>query len=190
MKILTSTILVTAALALAGCSSGGGAPDPVSQAPAPPPPPVAANTAPVISGLSKNESVAQDASTELLAFTVTDAETASSALTVTAESSNLELISSDGIQLSGNGDSRVILLTPSEGAAGVSTVTITATDAAGLASKQALDVNVTSEERLFKDLVAAAFTKGVDAEGEQIAGYKLVDNAEDDEASFDNLLVD
>lgn len=174
------------ALALAACGGGGGG----SSNQAPPggnTPPPAANTAPTISSLSPDESLAQDSSSEPIAFSVGDAESSGAGVTVTAESSNPELISAEGILVAGNDDSRSLMLTPTEGAAGAATITITATDSAGLSTRQALDVSVTSEQRSFREMVGTAFGQSADAQGESIVGYSWVDNPVDDPTAFDHL---
>lgn len=183
---LSNLALAAFALSLTACGGGGGG----SSASGPPvaaPPPPAVNTAPTIADLAASQSVAQDSSSDLIAFNVSDAETPASALNVTVESSDPQLIAPEAILLSGNDTSRALLLTPADGMAGTSTVTITATDAQGLSTQQSVDVTVTSEQRSFKEMVGTAYAKGDDVEGEQITGYSWVDNPEDDDTAFDHL---
>lgn len=165
------------ALTVAACGGGGGSSDSAV-------PPAAANKAPTVSSV-QGQSVAQDASSDVIAFSVSDPE--ATAVAVTAESSNPEVISADGIQLQGNDEARALVLTPMEGAAGTSTVTLTATDAAGASTQQSFDVTVTSEQRSFREMVGTAIAHEAEAEGEQIVGYSWVDNPEDDETAFDHL---
>ncbi|MGH8178388.1 MAG: Ig-like domain-containing protein [Steroidobacter sp.] len=185
---LSNVALAAVALTLTACGGGGGSSGSGPPAAAPPPP--AVNTAPTIANLSASQTVAQDASSEPTAFSVNDVESGASAVMVTAESSNPELISAHGVQLSGNDASRSLLLTPMEGVAGTSTVTITATDSAGLSTQQVVDVTVTSEQRSFREMVGTAYAKDDDVEGEQITGYSWVDNPEEDDTAFDHLFTE
>ena len=164
-------------LALAACG-GGGSSDPAVT------PPAAANAPPTISTV-QSKSVAQDASSDVVAFSVSDPE--ATAVSVTVESSNPEVISADGVQLQGNDASRGFVLTPMEGAAGTSTVTLIATDAQGLSTRQPFEVTVTSEQRSFREMVGTAHAQEAESEGEETAGYSWVDNPEDDETAFDHL---
>jgi len=88
---------------------------------------VAANTAPTISAFS-NQSVPQNTMPADQVFTIGDAETASTALTVTATSSNLTLLQSAAISLSGTGATRSIQLLPTPYQSGSTQVTVTVSD--------------------------------------------------------------
>ena len=176
LRTLSPAVLT---LALAACGGGGGSSDPTVTEP-----PAAANAPPTISTV-QSQSVAQDASSDVIAFSVSDAE--ASAVSVTVESSDPELISADGVQLQGNDASRGLVLIPIDGASGTSTVTLIATDAAGLSTRQSFEVAVTSEQRSFREMVGAAHAQEAESEGEEIAGYSWVDNPEDDETAFDHL---
>lgn len=186
----TSLPLAGFALALAACGGGGGGGSSNEPPPGGNAPPPVTNTAPTISSLPPEESFAQDASSEPIAFSVNDAESTAAGVTVTAESSNPELISTDGIQVAGNDDSRSLMLMPAAGAAGTATITITATDTAGLSTQQSLDVTVNSEQRSFREMVGTAFDQPLDAAGEEIAGYSWVDNPVDDPTAFDHLFAE
>ncbi len=63
-----------------------------------------------------------------IAFTIGDLETAASALTVTAVSSNLTVVPQVGIALGGTDENRTITITPATDETGASTVTITVSD--------------------------------------------------------------
>lgn len=174
---------VAFAMGIAGC--GGGSSN--DQSTAVPPP--TANAAPTISGLSATQTVAQDAISEPIVFSVSDAESAASAVDVSAESSNLELLPVEGMELSGNDTSRTLVLVPAAGVSGAATIMLTATDAAGMSTRQSFNVDVTSQQRSFKEMVGTAFSKGAETDGEQIVGSAWVDNPEDDEAAFDQLFA-
>ena len=95
--------------------------------PAPP------NTAPVLSSVM-NLTIPRDTMTDPIPVTVSDAETAATALTVTATSSNMALVPDTAITLGGSGMARTVKLTPAPGQTGTTTVTLTVTD--GMLSAQ------------------------------------------------------
>jgi Bacterial Ig domain len=63
-----------------------------------------------------------------LAFTVGDAETAASALTLGASSSNPTLVPTSGIAFGGSGANRTVTVTPAAGRTGTATITVTVSD--------------------------------------------------------------
>jgi hypothetical protein len=188
MKYLSHILMAAVASTLTACGGGGGGggspPSGVT-----PPPPVAVNTAPTMSEMTK-VSIAQNAVSEPTAFTVGDAESAASALTLTVESSNSELLPSDAITLAGNDESRTLVLAPTDGIAGTATVTLILSDAEGASTRQSFDVDVTSEQRSFPEMVTSAIGNEEDAEGEQIVGFNWVDDPEEDDAAFDQLFIE
>ena len=179
-SLRTGICLAAAAFVLVGCGGGG------SNSPADAPP-SAANTAPRISSLPAAQSMAQDSSSELVAFDVADTESDPGTVSVAVTSSNPELLPPEAVQTLGNGSSRSLLLTPMDGVEGSSTITITATDSAGLSSQQSMEVAVTSMERSFKEMVETAFAKDSEGEPEETVGFSWTDNPEEDETAFDNL---
>jgi hypothetical protein len=185
MKYSSLLLATTVAVTLAACGGGGGGSESGMPA-APTPPAAAANSPPTISSVA-SQSIAQDAVSDPIAYEVSDSQLAT--VTMTADSSNPELIATDAISLTGNGGSRALMLTPTAGESGTAKVTLTATDAQGASSQQSFDVTVTSEQRSFREMVGAAYGKETETEGEQIVGYSWVDTAEDDEAAFDNLFT-
>lgn len=111
---------------------------------------IAANTAPNISRLSSLYTPINTA-TRALNFTISDAETAASALIVTAASSDQALIHNKNITISGSGTNRTISVTPSGGVTGTSTITVTVADAEGLTDQSEMDVTVVSAMRNYYD---------------------------------------
>jgi hypothetical protein len=79
-----------------------------------------------------NRTIAQDTATPALAFTIGDAETSASSLTVTASSSNQTLAPNGSVALGGSGANRTVTVTPVTGQTGASTITLTVSD--GVAS--------------------------------------------------------
>ena len=135
-------------------------------------------------------SVAQDGVSEPIAFTVSDAQSPSSALTLTVESSAQELMPNEAIAIYGNDESRSLVLVPAEGAAGMVSITLMVTDQDGASARQSFDVTVTSEQRSFPEMVGSAIAKEEDTEGEQTVGYVWVDDPEEDDAAFDHLFTE
>jgi hypothetical protein len=118
---------------------------PVSPPPASPPPvsPPPANAAPRISDVA-NQSVQAGGTVGPVSFTVSDAETKTGSLTVTANSSNSALVPASGIALGGSGGNRTVSVTPAAGQTGTATITLTVTDAGGLTATDTFTLTVTS----------------------------------------------
>src|SRR5882724_6722667 len=85
------------------------------------------NTAPTIASIG-NQTVNDGVSTGPLAFTVGDAETAASNLTVKAGSSNPTLVPASGLVLGGSGANRTATVTPVTNQTGSATITLTVSD--------------------------------------------------------------
>jgi hypothetical protein len=91
------------------------------------------NTAPFISAIA-NQSVSLDTPTPALSFTVGDAETPASSLTVTGGSDNTGLVDQTGIVFGGSAGSRTVTVTPLLGASGSATITLTVSDGTNTAN--------------------------------------------------------
>src|SRR6266404_2806932 len=85
------------------------------------------NTAPTIANMG-NQTVNAGTSTGPLAFTVGDAETAASNLTVKAGSSNPTLVPASGLVLGSSGANRIVTVTPVTNQTGSATITLTVSD--------------------------------------------------------------
>lgn len=88
---------------------------------------VAVNSPPTISGVT-DVATTENTVVGPIGFTIGDAETAASALVVSASSSNPSLIDNSGIALGGTDANRTVTLTPLAGQAGTSTITLTVSD--------------------------------------------------------------
>lgn len=176
-------LAATVAALTAGCGGGGSSSEGSAVSPS------SVNTAPTITGLTEGISIAQDSSSEPVTFRISDAEAAPDTLQLSVASSNTELLTTDAIELVGNEGERALLLRPTEDASGATTLTITATDAQGLSVQRTLNVNVTSKERSFREMVDTAYARQADGAAEETTGYDWVDNPEDDDKSFDHLLA-
>jgi prepilin-type N-terminal cleavage/methylation domain-containing protein/prepilin-type processing-associated H-X9-DG protein len=82
---------------------------------------------PFISAVA-NVSAPSNTPTAAINFTVFDTETAPGALTVTASSSNTNLIAAAGISLGGSGSNRTVTLTPQTGFTGLATISLLVND--------------------------------------------------------------
>ncbi len=91
------------------------------------------NDAPTVTGLSSNYTMAENGTTAVT-FTVDDIDTAITALTVTANSSNTQLVPNSAVNLiiSGTGSSKTLTVTPALNANsdiyGTATITVTVSD--------------------------------------------------------------
>ena len=98
------------------------------------------NTAPTISTIS-DQTTLEDTATGAIAFTVGDVETAVGS--VTATSSNLGVVTAEGITLGGSGANRTLTLSPVANANGTNTITVTVTDAGGASATNSFVLIVT-----------------------------------------------
>ncbi len=87
------------------------------------------NTPPRLSSIA-NQTIAEDASTGPISFTVQDSETAAASLVVTAASSSPALAPLSRITFGGSGTNRTITVLPATNQAGTATITVTLSDGA------------------------------------------------------------
>lgn len=97
---------------------------------------VSPNTPPTITALG-DQVIDEDGATPALAFTVGDAQTPATSLSVTASSSNTALVpnTAAALALSGGGANRALTVTPVANQNGTTTITVTVTDGALSASR-------------------------------------------------------
>ncbi len=100
-----------------------------------------ANSAPTISAIA-NQATLEDTPITV-GFTIGDAETAASALVVTATSSNQGLAPNSNLIISGTGASRALQITPSPNASGTSFITVAVRDADNAVTSRSFQVTVT-----------------------------------------------
>ncbi len=186
MKIAsTVSIALSLGIGLSGC--GGGSSEGMGAGPVSGAPPVT-NTAPTMTGLPAEKVVLQDATSDVIPFSVNDSESGAVSVGLTITSSAPEIIAPEAIQLQGNGSARGLVIVPVAGAAGISTVTLKAVDPSGLTTSQSLRVEVTGVQRSYREMVGTVFAQGAESAGEDTVGFTWVDNPENEEAAFDNLL--
>lgn len=99
-----------------------------------------ANTAPTISTIA-SQTIGVGTSTGPVAFTIGDAQTASSSLTLAHSSSNTTLVPTANIVLGGSGSNRTATVTPAAGQTGSATITVTVSDGT-LSASRSFTVNV------------------------------------------------
>lgn len=87
----------------------------------------AVNDAPVISTVN-NLTLAKNSTSSAIAFTISDVETSSSSLTVSATSGNENLLPSSQITLGGSGGNRTVTLKPNSNKTGTATITLKVSD--------------------------------------------------------------
>ena len=182
---ISVAVVVALASMAAGCGGGGGYGGGGSGSGDPPP--NGSNKAPTISGLVTSQSIAQDELSDLLAFTIADADSPATDISLTVSSSSA-VIDQDGLQIGGNGANRMLVIAPAEGASGNAIVTVTATDPSGASSTAKVNVTVSSGQRTFTEVVGTALLKSFDDEAERVSGYSLVDDTNEDPNVFDYLV--
>jgi hypothetical protein len=101
----------------------------------------AAGEAPTISDVP-DQTIDEDGSTEVITFTVGDAETPPASLTVTAVSSNPALVPDANIVLGGEGADRTVTVTPAPNQSGSAMIALTVRDADGRTATEAFEVRV------------------------------------------------
>lgn len=161
--------VLSSALVLGACSNGGGG-----------------NKPPSISTIA-NQSAPQDTSIGPLAFQVMDDDGAQN-LALTAASSNAALLPSTNIVLSGSGADRTIALTPVEEGIGTTTITLTATDAAGRATTRTFDVQVNAVNVSFLARSKDVFADDEYAQPQSLQGFTFTQDADDDAMAYDDLV--
>ena len=91
------------------------------------------NQPPTISSIT-NRLIAADSATAAIPFTINDAETSASSLTLSGSSDNATLVQTAGIIFGGAGSSRTVTVTPAAGQTGVANITVTVSDGTATAT--------------------------------------------------------
>lgn len=175
----TAAFAVLTSALVAAC--GGGGYDGGNQ-PQPP-----AKQAPTITGLS-DQNLPQDTSTPLLSFTVGDSDSGAGNVTVTAQSSDTNLIPATGLVLGGSGGSRTLQITPAAEAFGMTMITIRAVDSDGLSVQQVVRVAVNGVFVSFRDTAIDVFGHAENGDQQSLRGFTFTQDADDDPNAFDALL--
>ncbi|QEI10875.1 tandem-95 repeat protein [Cellvibrio japonicus] len=122
------------------------------------------NDVPVISTFS-NRTIDEDTSTGVVLFTVDDEETAAASLIVSATSSNTALVPNNRLVLGGSGTNRTLTVAPLGNAFGVTTITVTVTDAGGASAQRSfvLTVNAVNDLPTITPIPEQRITAGTSA---------------------------
>lgn len=94
-----------------------------------------ANAKPTLTGLPGHQIISPGQNAPALDFTVNDAETAASALVVSATSSNTVLVPNANLTLGGSGAARTLQITPVSGQKGCAVIRVKVTDALGASAQ-------------------------------------------------------
>jgi hypothetical protein len=167
--------LTATALAVAGCGGGGSG---SSQSP---------NAPPTMSALA-DLAINQDTASTAVTFAVTDDRTAADSLTVSASSSDTNVIPAEGITLAGAGTNRSVMVTPLETAVGSSMVSLTVVDAAGLSTTRSFTVTVNAVNLPFTPWMFDMYSDVEGADSRSLLGFTLTNDSEDQPDAFDSLL--
>lgn len=173
----TAAIAVLTSALVAACGGGG-----YDGGGTPP-----AKVAPTITGLA-DQTLPQDTSTPVLSFTVADSDSGVGNLTVTAVSSDTNLIPAAGLVLGGSGASRTLQITPAAEAFGMTMITIRAVDPDGLSVQQVLRVAVNGVFVSFRDTVIDVFGRAENGDEKSLRGFTFTQDADDDPNAFDAQL--
>jgi formylglycine-generating enzyme required for sulfatase activity len=101
------------------------------------------NTYPTISDIVAQR-ISSVSNTGALTFSISDAQTEASTLTVSGSSSNTTLISDSNIVFGGSGANRTVTVTPTSGQTGTATITVTVSDGS-LSSSDTFALTVTND---------------------------------------------
>ena len=162
-------IITLLSLLVAGCGGSGSAPAPVS-------------TAPTISAIA-DQSTSANASSSAIAFTVTSA----SSLSFSVSSDNQQVVSDAGIDLTINGASGSITVTPVIDTLGDAFITILATDPAGLSASTSFLLTIIPQQLSFQQFVRVEFAKPQDSEPALVNAVAFDQDADNDD--FADLLA-
>lgn len=124
------------------------------------------NSAPTISNIP-DQTIAEDGSV-LANFTIGDAQTATSALVLSATTSNATLLPLGNIVFGGSAGNRTVALTPAANEFGTATVTVTVTDGGALTAQDTILLTVNSVNDV------PSFTRGADQNVPMNAGPQFV----------------
>ena len=128
---------------------------------------VQANTRPTISDIAA-QNITAGSNTGAIGFTIGDAQTAASFLTLSGSSSNTTLVPNARIVFGGSGASRTVTVTPASGQSGTATITVTVSDSS-LAASDTFVLTVVNASAGFSLIPAGAFTMGDALDGDSSA---------------------
>jgi len=162
-------IISLLSLLVGGCGGSGSAPAPVS-------------TAPTISAIA-DQSTSANVSSSAIAFTVTSA----SSLSFSVSSDDQQVVPDAGIDLTINGASGSITVTPVIDTLGDAFITILVTDQSGLSASTSFLLTIIGQQLSFQQFVRAEFAKPQDSEPALVNAVAFDQDADNDD--FADLLA-
>lgn len=174
----SSAAALAAALLTAGCSdsrsiAGGAAP--IAQAP----------RIEVPASLALD----QDTSSGPQKIRLSDADSDTAQLVLTASSSDPALLPATRIRIDGVGADRTLTITPAEDAIGAATIVLTVRDPSGLEGTGAFDVRVNPVLASFRQLANESFSTMADGAPGKVSGVTVLPDADEDALAFDDLIA-
>jgi sulfatase modifying factor 1 len=134
---------------------------------------VETNTAPTISDIAA-QSINTGSNTGAVAFTIGDAQTAASSLTLSGSSSNTTLVPNASIAFGGSEASRTVTVTPAIGQSGTATITVTVSDGSLTASDTfVLTVNAPATPTGFAYVAGGTLPSSSELSGQSVASFYI-----------------
>jgi hypothetical protein len=170
LQLKLAAVAISVSAALAAC--GGSSPH---------------NAAPKVVAIA-DQSLDQDTPTAPLSVMVSDVETPADKLQITLATSDPAVIPMDGLQLSGSGGSRLLTVTPAQGATGTATVSLVVIDAAGASTTSSFKVTVKPVLAQFAALSKTLYAQPANADPQRVDNVTFTFDVDDDPDAFDMLL--
>ncbi len=145
------------------------------------------NTDPAISTID-DFTTCPDSTTTAITITISDAETTSGNLLLSAESDNETLLPNANIELSGNTAERTMVLRPVTGQTGVVNIQLTVTDEAGATAESAFTVRV--EDLTAPMVFTNDITVPLDENGQAVITPEMIDNGSTDNCGIASMSLD
>ncbi|MFK7831044.1 MAG: hypothetical protein AB8B57_14800 [Congregibacter sp.] len=143
----------------------------------------APDLSPTISSVADQTISANSVANEV-SFSVGDDMTSPAALSIAVSTENPELLSEAGLALEGEGEQRILLLTPTAGQTGEASITLVVSDSAAQSTEIRFLVSVVPQQLSFSDVVRDAFSAAANATPISINDKELIQN----ESEFSDLL--
>jgi hypothetical protein len=127
-----------------------------------------------------NQTIEANETASGIAFVVADNQTAASNLTVSASSDNTALIPNTGLQISGSGANKVLMITPMSEQLGNANVTVTVTDADGGNASTSFAVSVAQQMLSVGEFAVQLFNDGPNDTPRSFDSRIFIDGGEGD----------
>lgn len=171
MKIRYASIGLVAVLAAACDSGSAGRPDPVNEPPA-------------IAAVPDQVTTANGAAKPIV---VEVADERADTLTLSASSTDQDVVADSGLSIAGAGARRIVTITPVQDATGESLVTLVVTDSVGLSASTSFLFSVRAEQKSMRQFTRSEFSQDADGDPELVNAVDFDRDAEADD--FADLLT-